>query len=58
MILLLLLIGGVLFFGTDFEKGQALANGQPYANLSDVKTIDYLPENEVFSARAWHVTKC
>ena len=46
MILLLLLVGAVLFYSTDFEKGQALANGQPYTNLADVKTIYYPTEEE------------
>jgi len=46
VILLLLMIGGILFYTTDFDKGQELANGQPYANLADFKTIHYLPEHE------------
>ena len=40
MVLMLLLIGAVLFFNTDFEKGQALANGQACTNLADMKVIE------------------
>lgn len=35
-----LLLGAGLFYGTDFETGQALANGTPCANLADVKAMD------------------